>query len=256
MKANGKICMDDELVAALRAETERRIKAEEEFGSFILTVAHDLAAPLRTLSLYSELLAQKDSNRSVEDMEQFRRLVHSANGRLQGLITGMADYVNASSNITYPLPVDMNKVFRDAADASREVARWPGLNSGKLLIMTSDELPGVRGDPERLVKVARHLLDNAVKFCASQECRVHISSRSDDSDFAFTVQDNGPGVQEKYSQQIFEPFKRLHGHDYPGSGLGLACCRKAIEAHGGRIWVESTAGEGSTFCFTLPKPAD
>ena len=250
MEDSGKNCVEDELRASLRAETERRIKAEEEFGRFILTVAHDLAGPLRTVSAYSELLAQNNPDRPSDETDQFRRLIQGATTRLQGLMAGMVDYVNASSEITYPLPVDMNEVFRDAA-------KWPGLKSGKPLTMTSDPLPAIQGDPERLIKVARNLLDNAVKFCANEVCVVHISSRPDDSEFVFTVQDNGPGVQNKYSKQIFEPFKRLHGHDYPGSGLGLACCRKAIESHGGRIWVESEPGKtGSTFCFALPKAAD
>ena len=98
----------------------------------------------------------------------------------------------------------------------------------------------------------RHLIRNAIEYCEAPSPRVHISSRREDPDWVFSVEDNGPGIDPAFQGRIFEAFKRLHGKEYPGNGLGLAFCKKAIEWHGGRMWMESTPGAGSTFYFTLP----
>ena len=108
------------------------------------------------------------------------------------------------------------------------------------------------GDFEILTKVLRHLIRNAIEYCGTPPPRVHISSRRVDLDWVFSVEDNGPGIDPAFQDRIFGVFKRLHGKEHPGNGLGLAFCKKAIEWHGGRMWVESTPGAGSTFYFTLP----
>jgi signal transduction histidine kinase len=119
-------------------------------------------------------------------------------------------------------------------------------------VVTHDALPAVTGDFESLTKVLHHLIENAIEYCAAGSPRVHISSRRVDPDWVFSVDDNGPGIDPAFQVRVFEVFRRLHGKEYPGSGLGLAFCKKAIERHGGRMWVESTPGAGSTFYFTLP----
>jgi signal transduction histidine kinase len=113
----------------------------------------------------------------------------------------------------------------------------------------------VCGDFEVLTKVLRHLIGNAIEYCSTPSPRVHISSRREDLEWLFSVEDNGPGIDPAFQGRIFGAFKRLHGKEHPGNGLGLAYCKKAIEWHGGRMWVESTPGAGSTFYFSLP-PAD
>jgi chemotaxis family two-component system sensor kinase Cph1 len=119
-------------------------------------------------------------------------------------------------------------------------------------IVTHDPLPAVTGDFEILTKVLRHLIENALEYRGAPPTRVHISSKRVDPDWVFSVQDNGPGIEPAFQDRIFGAFKRLHGKEHPGNGLGLAFCRKAIEWQGGRIWVESAPGAGSTFYFTLP----
>jgi chemotaxis family two-component system sensor kinase Cph1 len=121
--------------------------------------------------------------------------------------------------------------------------------------VTHDPLPAVSGDSEMLTKVLKHLIRNAVEYCGTPHPRVHISFKRENLECVFSVKDNGPGIDPAFHDRIFGVFKRLHGKEYPGTGLGLAFCKKAIEWHGGRIWVESTPGAGSTFYFTLP-PAD
>jgi signal transduction histidine kinase len=151
------------------------------------------------------------------------------------------DCVTASSDSRYLLRIDMNDVLREA-----------GQQAGSKVALTNDPLPALHGDSEKLAKVFRHLLDNAQKYCDRPDCRVHVSVTKDDTDWLFNVTDNGPGIEPQYRDRVFEPFKRLHGRQYPGCGLGLTFCRKAIEAHGGRIWVEAGPGGGAAFRFTLP----
>jgi light-regulated signal transduction histidine kinase (bacteriophytochrome) len=242
-----------ELQAALEAETQLRVNLEDRlrlanagFDDFVLNAAHDLREPLRTISAYCELLAGKDIGHNVAEAEQFRRYILEGVTRIQALIADMAEYATAESDSRYFLTVDMNEVFAEASAHT-------GLKAGQPVAdVTRDPLPAVTGDFVKLVKVARHLLDNAARYCEKAEPRTHVTSRREGSDWLFIVRDNGPGIDAAYHQRIFEPFKRLQGRHYSGSGLGLTFCRKAIESHGGRIWVESGLREGSTFCFTLP----
>ena len=108
------------------------------------------------------------------------------------------------------------------------------------------------GDFEILTKVLHHLIRNAVEYCVAPSPRVHISCSRSGTECVFSVKDNGPGVDLAYQSRIFGAFKRLHGKEHPGNGLGLAFCKRAVDAQGGRLWMESTPGEGSTFHFTLP----
>jgi light-regulated signal transduction histidine kinase (bacteriophytochrome) len=243
----------DQIYAALEAETRSRLEVEdrlrrtnEEFQEFILNAAHDLREPLRTVNAYCELLARKDTQGADPETDQFRRYILEGTGKIQALIAGMVEYASAAADSRYLLRIDMNEVLREAAayptpDSRRRAA-----------LVTSDPLPVARGDFEKLVKVVRHLLDNAARYCEDASARTHVSSRRDGADWIFLVKDNGPGVDAAYQERIFEPFKRLHGRHYAGNGLGLAFCQRAIESLGGRIWVESRPGEGSSFCFTLP----
>ena len=118
-------------------------------------------------------------------------------------------------------------------------------------VVTHDPLPAVMGDFEGLAKVLHHLIRNAIEYCGALSPRVHVSSRREDLEWVFSVKDNGPGIDPAFQGRIFGVFKRLHGKEHPGNGLGLAFCRKAIEWQGGRMWMESTPGAGSTFYFTL-----
>ena len=118
--------------------------------------------------------------------------------------------------------------------------------------ITHGPLPAVTGDFEVLTKVLCHLIGNAMAYCGAPPPRVHVSAREIDAGWVFSVEDNGPGIEPELQERIFGVFKRLHGKECPGTGLGLAFCRKAIEWHGGRMWMDSAAGAGSTFYFTLP----
>jgi signal transduction histidine kinase len=154
----------------------------------------------------------------------------------------MVEYGSAEPEKRHPTRVDMNTVF---FETTRRLNAPPGA-------IDCEELPAIIGDFDTLAKVMQHLLDNAIKFAARPDPKVHLSARADGYDWIFSVRDNGPGIDPAHFDRIFGLFRRLHGREVPGNGLGLAFARKAIESLGGRIWVESKPGEGSTFLFTLP----
>ena len=168
---------------------------------------------------------------------------------MQSLLADVVDYWATGTGDLESSRTDMEAVLRQALLSTNKQI------NERSAIVTHDPLPRVCGDFEILTKVLHHLIRNAIEYCGTPSPRVHISSRLEGLHWVFLVQDNGPGMDPAFHERIFGVFKRLHGKEHPGSGLGLAFCKKAIEWHGGRIWMESTPGEGATFLFTLP-PAD
>jgi light-regulated signal transduction histidine kinase (bacteriophytochrome) len=119
-------------------------------------------------------------------------------------------------------------------------------------VVTHDALPAIMGDQTHLEQLIQNLIGNAIKYRRPDLPHVHVAVRQSGDEWLFSVSDNGQGIPPQYQTQIFELFKRLHGQQYPGAGIGLATCKKLVERYGGRIWVESEVGKGSTFYFTLP----
>jgi light-regulated signal transduction histidine kinase (bacteriophytochrome) len=194
-------------------------------------------------------MAETYSRRLDSDAGVYLRRIQEGAARMQSLLADVVDYWTTAAGDRHRSRTDMEVALRQALLlADRQIVESSAS-------VTHDPLPAVMGDSEILTKVLRHLIRNAIEYCGTPSPRVHISSRQEHGGFLFSVQDNGPGIDSAFQGRIFGVFKRLHGKEYPGNGLGLAFCRKAVEWHGGRIWVESTPGSGSTFHFTLP-PAD
>jgi light-regulated signal transduction histidine kinase (bacteriophytochrome) len=256
MSDSGQTRTEDEIERLrqdLDAETQRCADAQRQldrakagFEEFVSMAAHNLRESLRDVASYSQLLAETHAGRLEPDAGVFLERIRDGAARMQSLLADVVDYWATSSGDPQFSPTDMEAVLlQTLLSAEKGITK-------RSAIVTHDPLPRVRGDFETMAKVLHHLIRNGVEYCGTASPRVHISSRREDLEWVFSVQDNGPGIDPAFQGRLFRPFKRLHGKEYPGNGLGLAFCKKAIEWHGGRMWMESAPGAGSTFYFTLP----
>ena len=231
-------------------EIERMRRAlDAEFEEFVSMAAHNLRESLRDVASFSQLMAETYAGRLDSDAGVFLERIQEGAARMQSLLADMVDYWATGTQDRQASRTDMEAVLSQALlSTDKQMTEQSAM-------VTHDPLPAVTGDFETLTKVLHHLIGNAIEYCGTPSPRVHISSGRVDSDWVFSVADNGPGIDPAFHGRVFGVFKRLHGKEYPGNGLGLAFCQKAIQWHGGRMWLESTPGAGSTFYFSLP-PAD
>ena len=242
-------------VRALNEDLERRVAertselqdALHELESFSYSVSHDLRTPLRGINGYATIL--ETDYAGVLDDEGRRQLgrIRANTERMGELIDDLLRFSQLGRRQIAHRPVDMTSLARAAID---DVA--PGSQSGDVTISLT-ELPGAEGDEALLREVWSNLLGNALKFSREgvKPC-ITIAGRDHADQSVFSVTDNGVGFDIRYGGKLFDVFERLHGSEYEGTGIGLAICRRIVEAHGGRIWCTSSAGEGSTFWFSLP----
>jgi light-regulated signal transduction histidine kinase (bacteriophytochrome) len=243
----------ERLRKALDAETQacldvqRRVdRANAEFEEFVSLAAHNLRQSLRDVASFSQLMAETYANRLDADAVTFVNRIREGAASMQSLLTDVVDYWATGDGNAQSSPTDMEATLRQALlSLDKQVTETSAA-------VTHDPLPSVRGDFEILTKVLRHLIRNAIEYRGPTSPRVHISARRAELDWVFSVADNGPGIELAFQGRVFGAFKRLHGNEYPGNGLGLAFCKKAVESQKGRTWMESSPGAGSTFYFTLP----
>lgn len=208
--------------------------------------AHNLRQSLRDVASYSQLLSETHAAQLDSDGNMFLARIQEGAADMQSLLADVVDYWATVDGDRQSSSTDMGAALRQALlFADKQIAE-------RHAAITNDPLPVVTGDFEILAKVLHHLIRNAIEYCEADSPCVHISSKRADLDWVFSVQDNGPGIETAFQGRVFQAFKRLHGKEHPGNGLGLAFCKRAIEGLGGRIWVESAPGAGSTFYFTLP----
>ncbi len=244
-----------------RRDLENLSLANRDLEQFAFSASHDLREPLRTVAIYSELLAERFGSTLDDTGQMFLDYLRSAAGRMEMLVRDLLAYTQAAGfNEGAPDPVNATNQLdialanlRDAIDASRAV-------------VTIEALPAVRVKPAHLQRLFQNLIANAIRYHHPPDhpgrpewTRVHISAARDEENWRFSVSDNGIGIEPQFQEQIFGIFKRLNPNDQfavsgmsAGTGIGLAICQKIVERYGGRIWVESELGEGSTFYFTLP----
>jgi light-regulated signal transduction histidine kinase (bacteriophytochrome) len=246
-EANQQLARQAAGLAAQAAELKRSNIELERFAS---VASHDLQEPLRMVASYTQLLARRYRGRLDADADDFIRFAVDGATRMQALIDNLIMYSRVSTKEQHFEPIDCDDVL-DRALANLQAARE---DSGA--IITRSKLPTVYADGSQLAQLFQNLVGNAIKFRG--ECRplIRIGARRDADGWAFSVRDNGIGIDPKYVDQLFVVFKRLHTQsEYPGTGIGLAICRKIVERHGGRIWIESVPEQGTTFHFTLPEKA-
>jgi light-regulated signal transduction histidine kinase (bacteriophytochrome) len=228
------------------ADLERSNKDLQQFASI---ASHDLQEPLRMVASYTQLLADHYGGQLDKKAKEY--IAYAVDGaiRMQRLVNDLLTY---SRIATRGNPIETTDSHSILGEAIRNLAT---LIEESKTIVTNEELPLVRGDASQLVQLFQNLLANAIKFRGADFPRVHVSVRDDGSEWVFSVRDNGIGIDRQYADRIFVIFQRLHTRqEYPGTGIGLAVCKRIVERHGGKIWLESEPGQrGSTFFFTIPK---
>jgi len=235
----------EELRSRLRDEKVRHC---DELRQFAYAVSHDLREPLRMVKSYTQLLELPHEQQRDADRQEFLRYIADAIERAERLL---ADLVTYSLQLR-PLDQPESQVDAEAVLAAVLLGMESSIRDGGAQI-THDPLPCVTFDFERLSQLFRELIANAIKFRAPVAPQIHISANESEQGTTFSVRDNGTGIDPRYHHQIFEVFKRLHGREFPGTGMGLAVCKRIVEQHGGAIWVESEGGNGATFRFRLPQ---
>ena len=251
-----------EEIRALNAKLEQRVaerteellksnaalrKSNEDLNQFAFAASHDLQEPLRMVVLFSQMLQTTYAHRLDAEADQYISYVVNGAARMELLLKDLLAYSQAGTSDEGPTElVDCGAVMEKVLLNLQVSIQQSGAS------VEWSELPTVPAHEVRMVQLFQNLIGNAIKYRALEPPKVHICAGCQDSGWIFRVQDNGIGIDPEYAQQIFGVFKRLHGHNYPGTGIGLAICQRIVENYGGRIWVESALGEGSQFCFTLP----
>jgi PAS domain S-box-containing protein len=224
-------------------------RSNDELQRFAYVASHDLQEPLRMVASYTELLASRYKGRLDSDADEFIAFAVDGCNRMQGLIKDLLTYSRAGANGKTLREISCDDALNKAVTNLRATVEQSGA------VVTHDSLPNITTDGTQLSQVFQNLVGNAIKYRRAEAPQVHVSAtKNDGNEWIFSVRDNGLGIDSKYFERIFILFQRLHGrNEFEGTGIGLAICRKILERMGGRIWVESQPGMGSTFCFALPE---
>lgn len=258
-KKNGKnVILEVSRDITERKESEEKLKeileklstSNEELEQFAYIISHDLQEPLRTIANFTQLLQRRYEGKFDSDADEFMEYIVDASIRMKEMIRDLLEYSRVSTSKEELKPLNLNELIEDVLNDLKFTIE----DSNALII--HEELPVVMGDYDQLFRVFMNFISNALKFKKENETpKINISATEDkkSNEYIIRVKDNGIGIDKQYLDRIFEIFQRLHTRDkYKGSGIGLAITKKIIEMHGGRIWVESEHGVGSSFYFSLP----
>ncbi len=237
-----------ERTADLEKQSQELARSNEELEQFAYIASHDLQEPLRTVAGYCQLLQRLYKGKLDDEADEFISTIVEGAARMQTLIRDLLEFSRVGRRGNLSGETRLSEVLDDAVSDLRAAIEESGA------VVTHDALPVVRGDPSQLRRLVQNLLANAIKFRGEQPPRIHVGVRQEEHEWIISVQDNGIGIAPNHCERIFKVFTRLHGKDeYPGTGIGLAVCKKTVDRHGGRIWTESEPGQGSTFFFSLPR---
>jgi PAS domain S-box-containing protein len=238
-----------ELELAQRARELARSNIELE--QFAYVASHDLKEPLRHMSSFTQLLARRYADKLDATGHEFMSFIVDGAARMERLIDDLLLYSRAGTRGARLELVDCNEVIE------RVLANLKSSIDEVGAVITRDHLPSLFTDAQQLGQVFQNLIGNAVKYHGTDPPRIHVAARRQPGEWIFSVRDNGIGIDPKHAERIFVVFQRLHTRDeYPGTGIGLAICKKIVERHGGQIWVESQPGRGASFLFSMPDSAE
>ncbi|HKY72058.1 MAG TPA: ATP-binding protein [Nitrospira sp.] len=234
-----------------RQDLERSVaelgRSNSDLQQFAYVASHDLQEPLRMVASYTQLLAKRYRGKLGEDADEF--IAYAVNGanRMQALIQDLLAFSRVDRQGQHFEATSAETLLGYALDNLK------GAIDESKAVVTYDPLPTVMADERQFLHLLQNLLSNAIKFHGPEPPRIHLSAERREKEWLFSVHDNGIGIDPQYGERIFVLFQRLHTNaEYPGTGIGLALCKKIVERHGGRIWMESQLGQGATFYFTLP----
>src|SRR3984957_4632551 len=234
-----------ELEARLIAEQKRH---HEEFRQFAYAVSHDLREPVRMIASYTQLLERRYQAQFDSDGLEFMRYIVEATQRMDRLLGDLLTYSHQFRTDDQPLELVGPEGALNGAVLMLDAAVQ---ESGALV--TNGPLPAVLFDFAQLTQLFRQLIMNSIMYRGSNPPTIHVSAIDKGNEIEFSIRDNGVGIDPRYHEQIFGVFKRLHGREFPGTGIGLAISKRIVEQRRGKIWVESQLGQGATFHFTIPK---
>ena len=242
--------VNEELEQRVQERTAALRLSNSELEQFAYIASHDLQAPLRAILGYIQLIQSRYKGRLDADADEFFQFITDGAHRMNELIRDLLTYSRTGRSEIVVSEVDCNKAVEIARDNLQVAITESGAS------VEHEQLPTVPVDEMQLVQLFQNLIGNAIKFHGEAPPVVRIKAEAKPGEWQFSVTDNGIGISAEHSSRIFQVFQRLHtAEQYPGTGIGLAICKKIVERHGGRIWLESEPGKGSTFHFTLPKEA-
>ena len=240
-EANGQLILKAQQLSRSNAELEQ----------FAYVASHDLQEPLRMIASYTQLILRRYGDRFDGDAREFMDFIVDGATRMKQLIEDLLAYSRVGTHGKAFRPTD------SGAAVQKALANLRAAIESSNGTVTCDPLPTINADEFQLVQLFQNLIGNALKFKGAETPHVHISVNEQADTWTFGVKDNGIGIDGEYFDRIFMVFQRLHSRtDYPGTGIGLAICKKVVDRHGGRLWIESGVGSGSTFWFTVPKKVE
>jgi PAS domain S-box-containing protein len=226
---------------------EDLLRSNKELEQFAYVASHDLQEPLRMISSFTQLLAKRYKDQLDEEAHEFINFAVDGALRMQTLINDLLEYSRVNTRGKNPVPVNMQEVM------AQTIHNLGIKIKEKKALITHDNLPVIKADGNQMTQLMQNLIDNAIKFSDTQPV-IHVSGKEEQGQYVFKIEDNGIGIEPQYFDRIFQIFQRLHLRDsYGGTGIGLAICKRIVERHGGKIWVETRNGEGTTFTFTIKK---
>jgi hypothetical protein len=232
----------------LREANEALRQSNDDLSQFAYAASHDLQEPLRMVALYGQLFQKRYAGHLDQEADRSLGFIISGAQRMEMLLRDLLVYSQTGSDQEPAVQVDCVEALAKVA-----LNLQAGIEQNKAVVSWT-RLPSVKAHEFRIVQLFQNLIGNAIKYRGVEPPVICVTAEPQhDGTWLFCVEDNGIGIEPEYAQQVFGIFKRLHGHRFPGTGIGLAICQRIVERYGGRIWVEPAPEEGSRFCFTLPK---